>query len=92
MHLLININRKTLKTSVLKVCQHIISKYQGKNSTWLMAIPLFHFLAGVSKPYKPLPHHHAEIKWKFWEVIKKEKSHFMDQFNEKNRSETNAIL
>ena len=85
MHLLIITNRKKLKTAVSKVCQHIISKSQGKNSTWLMAIPLFHFLADLSEPYKPLPHHHAEIKWSFWEVIKKEKSHFIDQFNEQHK-------
>ena len=33
----------------------IIVKSNGRNFQWLLVVPLFHFMAGLSFPYEPLP-------------------------------------
>ena len=81
------INREKLADCVAAVSEHIIAFSKGKNKSWLKPIPLFHFLAGVSEPYQPLPYDHTDIKWILWNNIKKIKKHFRDQFTDRDRYE-----
>ena len=46
----------------------IIMKLNEKNWQWLYVVPLYHFVAGLSSPYEPIPLD-KEIKWNFWDEL-----------------------
>ena len=47
----------------------IIKKSNGKNFQWLLFVPLYHFMAGLSTPYEALALD-KEIQWQFWDELK----------------------
>lgn len=57
----------------LKELAMTIVKSNDKDWPWLFVVPLYHFMAGLSFPYEPIPLD-KEMKWRFWdelEVVRK---------------------
>ena len=66
-------NRNDVVTPAIKeLAVSIIMKSNDKNWQWLYVVPLYHFIAGLSSPYEPIPLD-REIKWLFWRELENDK-------------------
>ena len=60
--------RKDVAPALKQLAVTILMKSNDKNWQWLYVIPLYHFMAGLSSPYEPIPLD-KEIKRRFWDEL-----------------------
>ena len=60
------------------MCILIITQTKGKNIDWLNLIPLYHLLLFNKEPFMEPPRDHNIINWKFWDVLKENRSRFQE--------------
>ena len=54
-----------VKPALKSLALTILQKSSDKNWRWLQVVPLFHFMAGLSCPFKAVPLN-EKISWSFW--------------------------